>query len=309
MPVPDTFYTASPHWTWYIILYFFVGGIAGGCFLLSALLHFFGRPEDRRVVRAGFYVAGLGAMVSGLLLTVDLPRPERFWHMMIQSHTGYPMFKSWSPMSVGVWGLLLFGLFAFLAAVGALVEDVGPIWKPLTWAPVRVLTRARVQDLIAVIGSFFGLFLAGYTGVLLSVTNRPLWAESPFLGLLFLASAASTAAATLILVAIRRRLADGDAIERLARFDRGALALELLALLLFLASLGPTFKVLLGWWGVLLAVVVSGGIVAPLLLERAGRSNLPRAATLVLVGGLLLRAVVILSSNTISAIGSGVTVR
>lgn len=307
--MPDTFFTASPHWAWYIILYFFVGGIAGGCFLLSALLHFFGRPEDRPVVRAGFYVASLGAMVSGLLLTVDLPRPERFWHMLIQSHTGHPMFKSWSPMSVGVWGLLLFGLFAFLAAVGALVEDAGPSWKPLTWAPVRVLTRARVQDLIAVIGSFFGLFLAGYTGVLLSVTNRPLWAESPFVGLLFLCSAASTAAAALMLVAIRRRLGDVDTLERLARFDRGALALELLALVLFLATLGPALRVLVGWWGVALAVVVSGGIVAPLLLERAARSHLPRAATLVLLGGLLLRAVVILSSNTVSAIGSGVTVR
>lgn len=309
MPVPDTFFTASPHWEWYIILYFFVGGIAGGCFLLSALLHFFGRPEDRPVVRAGFYVACIGAMLSGLVLTVDLTRPERFWHMVIQSHTGYPMFKSWSPMSVGVWGLLLFGLFAFLAAGGALVEDTGSRLKVLTWAPVRALTRTWVQDPIAVMGSLFGLFLAGYTGVLLSVTNRPLWAESPFVGLLFLCSAASTAAATMIVLVIRRRLGDADTLERLARFDRGALRLEVLALLLFLASLGPTFRVLLGWWGVALAVVVSGGIVAPLLLERAGRIHLPRAAALVLLGGLLLRAVVILSSNTVSAIGSGVTVR
>lgn len=309
MPVPDTFFTASPHWEWYIILYFFVGGIAGGCFLLAALLHFFGRPEERPVVRAGFYVACIGAILSGLVLTVDLPRPERFWHMVIQSHTGYPMFKSWSPMSVGVWGLLLFGLFAFLAAVGALVEDVGPAWKPLTWAPVRVLTRARLQDAIAAIGSFFGLFLAGYTGVLLSVTNRPLWAESPFVGLLFLCSAASTAAATMIVLVIRRRLGDADTLERLARFDRGALALELLALVLFLATLGPALRVLVGWWGVALAVVASGGIVAPLLLERAARSHLPRAAMLVLLGGLLLRAVVILSSNSVFAIGSGVTTR
>ena len=34
----DTFFTASPHWTWWIILYFFVGGIAGTAFFLVSLL-------------------------------------------------------------------------------------------------------------------------------------------------------------------------------------------------------------------------------------------------------------------------------
>ena len=112
-----------------------------------------------------------------------------------------------------------------------------------------------------------------------------------------------------MLIVTRRRLADGDALERLARFDRGALVLELAALVLFLTSLGPAFRILIGWWGVLLAVMVSAGIVAPLVLERSSPSHQPRVATLVLVGGLLLRIVVILSSNGVSAIGSGVTSR
>src|SRR2546430_17724044 len=45
-----------------------------------------------------------------------------------------------------------------------------------------------------------GLFIAGYTGILLSVTNRPIWADSPWLGALFVASGVSTGAATLILL-------------------------------------------------------------------------------------------------------------
>ena len=44
---------------------------------------------------------------------VDLGRPERFWHMMIQSETFRPMFKWWSPMSAGSWGLSAFGAFSF----------------------------------------------------------------------------------------------------------------------------------------------------------------------------------------------------
>jgi formate-dependent nitrite reductase membrane component NrfD len=121
--MPDTFFTSSPHWTWWIVFYFFVGGIAGSAFLLASMLHLAGRPADRPLVRLGYYTAFVGVLISGLLLTVDLNRPERFWHMLIESNTGRPMFKSWVPMSVGSWALLLFGLFAFLASLAALSEE------------------------------------------------------------------------------------------------------------------------------------------------------------------------------------------
>jgi formate-dependent nitrite reductase membrane component NrfD len=310
----DTFFTASPHWAWYIVGYFFIGGIAGGGFFLASLLHFFGRPEDRPLVRLGYYVAFVGAVVSGLLLTLDLTRPERFWHMLVQSNTGRPMFKPWSPMSVGAWGLLLFGGFAFLGALGAAAEEERLRWKPLSWTPVRALARGWPAGLIAALGSVLGLFLAGYTGVLLAVTNRPIWADSNFLGMLFLVSGASTGAASLILLSIWRRIAPPASLSWLFQFDRGALRLELLVLVVFLVSLGSVARVLVGWWGLLLLVgVVGAGILAPLLLERrtepAGASHMVRSAALVLLGGLLLRVVVILSSEQIHALGSGVTGR
>lgn len=310
----DTFFTSSPHWAWYIIWYFFVGGIAGCGFFIAALLHFFGRPEDRPVVQLGYYLACVGALVSGALLTLDLNRPERFWHMLIQSHTGAPMFKSWSPMSVGAWGLMLFGAFATLAALGAAAEEGR--WtarmKPLAWRPVRALGRGVPAALVAGAGSLFGLFLAGYTGVLLAVTNRPLWADSNLLGALFLFSGASTAAATLILLARWRGESHPASLQWLARFDRGALGLELVTLVAFVVSLGPVARVLVGWWGLVLLVgVVGAGIVTPLVLERRphvpGHGHLARAAALVLVGGFLLRVALILSSNEIHAVGSGVT--
>src|SRR6266508_2090927 len=56
----DTFFTASPHWTWFIIPYFFVGGLAGGAYFLAATLEWFGRPEDRPVIRTAYSLAFWG---------------------------------------------------------------------------------------------------------------------------------------------------------------------------------------------------------------------------------------------------------
>jgi formate-dependent nitrite reductase membrane component NrfD len=230
--------------------------------------------------------------------------------MLIQNHTGEPMFKPWVPMSVGSWGLLLFGLFSFLAALTSLSEERERS-RLLRSAPILFLRRRGPSVVIAVLGSIFGLFLAGYTGVLVAVTNRPIWADSTLLGLLFLVSGASTGSAALILLAIWRRTGHPDSVDWLAWFDRRVLLLELLVLILFLLSLGSVARVFLSWWGVVLLLGVIGiGVLVPLLLERGHRvptRHLVRSASLVLVGGFLLRVVVLLSSNEIQVLGSGVT--
>jgi formate-dependent nitrite reductase membrane component NrfD len=283
----DTFFTSSPHWRWLIVLYFFIGGIAGGAFVIASLLHLFGRIEDRPVVRHGYNVAFLGALVSGLLLTIDLSRPLRFWHMLIRSNVGALMFKSWSPMSVGAWGLLLFGLFATLAALGQ--------------RSVRPLGEGVLAKIIAAIGGLLGFFLAGYTGVLLAVTNRPMWADTQWLGLLFLLSGISTAAATLILLSLWRRDAGAGTLSWLTRFDRAALVLELVILVVFVISLGSVARMLVGFWGlVLLLGVVVFGIVIPFVQEKGVPTMGP--AVLVLIGGLLLRFAIVFSSDQFSRI-------
>src|SRR5256886_4053120 len=85
--------------------------------------------------------------------------------------------------------------------------------------------------------TLFRSFLAGYTGVLLSVTNRPIWADSPWLGALFLASGASTAAAWLSLLGPKRGAAESS-LRWLSTFDARALVVELLLLIVFVVSLG-----------------------------------------------------------------------
>jgi len=288
----DTFLTAAPEWSWLVVLYFYFGGIAGGSYFIAALIDLFGDEADRPLARLGYLIAFPAVLLCGPLLIVDLKRPERFWHMLLQSERLLPMFKLWSPMSVGSWALTLFGAFAFLSFLGA-------IWRPFAFA-----RRDPLRKLITLVGGALGFFLASYTGVLLSVTNRPIWADTNLLGLLFLASGASTGAALMLLLAERRRAVGSDSLHRLSTFDNWAMVVELVALAALVASLGAVARVWLSAWGLALVVgVVLLGILIPLLLHwrprLLGRASLPAAAVLALVGGFVLRAVVVLSSEAL----------
>jgi protein NrfD len=293
----STYFSAPPDWGWLIVLYFFFGGLAGGCYFIAALIDFFGRSEDRPLACLGYYVAFPCVVISGILLIVDLYRPERFWHMLIESNTYRPMIKFWSPMSLGSWALLLFGLFSFLSFVGALVED-----NRLAWPAGRKLRRPAIGGvLISVLGGLFGLYVAGYTGVLLAVTNRPIWSDSPLLGMLFVVSAASTSAALMILLAERNHWTM-PGIADLHRMDVWVIGLELIVLIAFLVSLGAVFRAWLNAWGLLLLLgVVVLGMLVPLTLswrrQWLGDLNATTSAALVLIGGFVLRMAIVFASE------------
>lgn len=296
-PPSDTFYTHAPEWTWLIVVYFFVGGIAGGSAFLGAMLDLFGAPQDRPLARLAYVVSLPLIAIGGPLLIWDLNRPERFWHMFIQSETGRPMFKYWSPISFGAWGVGVFGLFIFLAAVGTLAE-LGHL--P---ASLRLLREGVVGKVVSALAGLFGLFVAGYTGILLAATNRPLWADTTLLGLLFLLSSISAAAAVLILLSWR--WGHQGSVHWLAEMDVYSSLLELVTLIVLVISLGSVALEVWGnGWGVLLLVgTVLLGILLPLALHfrphLAGRMSLPSAAALVLIGAFVLRAVVVLSSEAV----------
>ncbi len=308
-PAPSsTWFTAAPHWQWLIVLYFFIGGLAGGCYFLAALMDLFGRPEERPLARLGYYTAFSCVVLSGIVLSLDLGRPLRFWHMLIESNTYRPMFKYWSPMSIGAWALLVFGLFSFVSLLGALAEDDRIRWPALRtisarWPALRKLRApSALGRVIAVLGAIFGIYVAGYTGVLLAVTNRPIWSDTPLIGMLFVVSAASTSAALMILLGYRF----GGAMPGLAnlhRMDDWVVALELLVLIAVMVSLGPVFRAWLNAWGLLLLLAIVLGMLVPLILSWRGRQlrqlNMATARVLVLLGGFLLRVVIIFSSESI----------
>jgi formate-dependent nitrite reductase membrane component NrfD len=180
----------------------------------------------------------------------------------------------------------------------ATLEEGGVVRR----AGVRKLRQGLLGTLIVVLGGLFAFFVAGYTGVLLSVTNRPIWADTHFLGLLFLFSAASSAAAVLILLGRWRGAETAATVHWLSWVDSGALVLELLALIALVVSLGSVARVWLSLWGAILVVgVVVAGILLPLTLHLRprllGQLSVPAAAALVLVGSFLLRVVVVLSAE------------
>jgi formate-dependent nitrite reductase membrane component NrfD len=299
----STWVTYSPEWGWLIVLYFFFGGLAGGCYFLAALIDLFGRPEDRPLARAGYYVVLPCLAISGILLIWDLSRPERFWHLLIESNTLQPMFKYWSPMSIGSWALLLFGVFALFSTLAALADGGRVSWR---W-PHRFRPPRPLGTIVAVVGALLGLYVAGYTGVLLAVTNRPLWADTPLVGMLLVVSATSISAALMLLIAHRQRYALPAALA-LSRIDKATLVLELLVLAAILITLGPVAQVWWSLWGLLLLIgVVLLGLVVPLALHwrRPGlfAGSALAASALVLIGGFILRTVIVFTPSVVNLPG------
>jgi protein NrfD len=294
----STYFTVSPEWGWLITLYFFFGGLAGGAYFLAALIDFFGQPEDRPLARLGYYISFPCLIISGFLLVIDLYRPLRFWHMLIESNTFQPMFKYWSPMSVGSWALLIFGIFSFLSFLGALAESDRLRWS----AAGRLRPPGAMAKVIAIVGGLCGLYVAGYTGVLLAVTNRPIWSDTPLLGMLFVVSAASTSAALMILLAQRAAWVM-PGLAALHRMELCVLGLELIVLIAVVISLGPVLRAWLNLWGLLLGTIIVLGMLFPIVLNWRknwlGNLNTTATAALVLIGGFLLRIVIVFSSEGI----------
>jgi protein NrfD len=282
-------HTQMPLWEWWIVWYFFLGGIAGGAYFIAALIELVGRPADRPIARAGYFIAFPLILVCAVCLILDLGRPERFWHMIVYRKTFLP-WPNWdSAISVGSYGVGMFGFFSLLSFVDA-------------WANHRLL-RGIVRKVVAILGAVAGFFLASYTGVLLSTTHIPVWADTPLLSALFAASSLSTGAAAIALLLSLQGFHVADSLSALKRTDNWAMIIEIVLLVAFLLLLGSAAMPLLSGMGSILLIGVSGvlGLLIPLALQwRSGfqGAHAPAALTmltslLILIGGFALRTVIV----------------
>ena len=298
----------SSDWPLLIDLYFFLGGLAGGAFVIATIANLLDARRYRDIVRVGYYIAFLAILPGPLFLVADLGLPTRFLHMVMVSKPSLDIgmnaftvgpfhLKLLSPMNAGAWALLGFSVLAFLAALDVFLEDRGG----------RSMSTLRV--VVGVIGGALGFFLAAYPGVLLGATARPLFISAHWLGALFLVVGASTGGAAIALILSLLGGQARESLSRLMRFTAFALILQLAALVLFIVAVqtagstgvGQALAQLLSgpysltfWLG---AVVV--GILVPLALQLAG--GIKKAApamtalvsALILIGGFLVKYVII----------------
>ena len=88
-------FVAPPQWEWYIVWYFFLGGIAGGVYALGAILRLLGDQRDAPIARLAFLLPyaiigafallGVGFWLAyrdcscarGLSTSFERPKPRR----------------------------------------------------------------------------------------------------------------------------------------------------------------------------------------------------------------------------------------
>ena len=294
---PAEHFALPPNWDWWILGYFFFGGLAGGSYAIGTLLRLVGTAADQRAARIAFITSFLALLPCPIFLIADLGQPLRFINMLFDASNGGFAFKPWSPMSLGSWALLGFGLFSFVSFVGAVAESG---WHAAD--PIARIFRGTVGAVWNIIGTALGLFVCAYTGVLLAVSNQPVWSDGWPLGGLFLASSLTGAAALLLLLANSRRDIDAGTKVRLALADRNFAILEAVLLVVFLVTVGlaGTIGKMAGVW-LLLWLVVILGLAAPFAFSRldgARRWAPVTAPLLALLSVLALRALVIFSAQS-----------
>src|SRR5437762_3165375 len=148
-----------PVWTWEIPVYFFVGGLAGMAAVIALIGLIFHQGD---LTRTAMWIAAIGAILSPILLIMDLGRPRLFLNML-------RVLKHQSPMSVGAWILLVSGG----CAVPSLIALELHAHQIFTGGFDQFL---KIAASLLILGSAsWGMFLATYTGVLLGATAIPAW--------------------------------------------------------------------------------------------------------------------------------------
>ena len=270
-------------WPWYYVaIYFFFGGIAAGAYLLAAMTLVFGTPNrDRPLMRWATYLSAILVLICPVLLILDLGQELRFWRMLTQ-------FKLVSPVSLGSWALLIFGFFTVLSSLIFLAEDG-------SWKIGAAFLKRLPHGLLMRIGAFFGIFVAGYTGVLLSSTVIPFWNSNQLLGLTFLVSGLSTALAAVTLLLMWRGYHNVADSHNFHSLELILLGFEILLVVWMVFQEGGEILYSGQFIFTFVVAVAVLGVLIPMIMllmyrERAMPSSmLALMSVLILIGGFFLR--------------------
>lgn len=312
-------------WKWELVIYLWIAGVAGGAYFSAFMINTITRGRYPQLPKIATFVGVPLVLLGSLLLVVDLGEQLRAWHL-------FTRFRLGSPMSMGSWILLLYALLGLvmIALWWARSFEPGEVRLTVISGLASVIRPAAAAvRVLAWIELVLAVLLVTYTGVLLSATNQPLWGGILLLPALFVASAVSTGMALLVLIL---RTGFGSLVDMLFGGEGESLPSEMLHVM-GIASLILGIVELVVLVGYLLwlaffstaagasavAVLLTGamsiifwggvvlvGLLIPLILEFAslkGREavvgSMLASASLVLLGGLFLRAAVLLGGQMV----------
>lgn len=282
-------------WGWEIPVYLFLGGLVAGMMIISGYFIFKGRYTDKKCSCHYLPVISIIALTLGMFaLFLDIEYKIHVWRF-------YTTFEITSPMSWGSWILILVYpslVLMLLINPDKILEDKIPYIKKIN---EYFSKHPYFVKNIGIGNMILGGMLGIYTGILLSsLVARPLW-NSSILGMLFLVSGLSSAAAFVHMIA-----KDRYERELLAKADNGFLVIELFIFLLFFIGLFTATQVHIDAANLLLSgsyapvfwvFVIGLGIVIPLFIQSLAVNHKIQhtaiAPILVILGGLLLRFVIV----------------
>ena len=196
--------TYEPIWGGIIAWYLFLAGLGGGAFITSAFLKWT-KPEATTMRRIGHIIAPVVVIIGLVLLMFDAKagflNPLRF--ALLLTNFG----------SVMTWGVVFLASFTVIALVVLLLDFL----------------KKPIPNWLDIVGVIAGVCVAIYTGVLLGVCQTfPLW-NNALLPILFLVSALSTGAASVIAVGILVKPEEFNEIGILKKTHYALPAIEILA--------------------------------------------------------------------------------
>ena len=292
--------TFEPIWGAIIAWYLFLAGLGGGAFVTSAFLGW-RHPEAVNMRKIGHIVAPVAVIIGLVLLMFDakagLMNPLRF--ALLLTNFG----------SVMTWGVVFLAGFTVVALV-ALVLDI---------------LKKRVPVWLDIVGVGFGVAVAMYTGALLGVCKTfPLW-NNALLPILFLVSALSAGAASVLLISIVKHADEFNRVGVLKKFHfcLPFIELVLVAALMFVTctnsisgwnsvmsllagSYAPLFWIGLVLIGLVIPTVLETWLLffSPKEFEESRKAHYISAASDagVLVGGFLLRFLVVVAALPVTMV-------
>jgi len=313
-------------WEWPIAIDLWVAGMAGGAYFAAFLIDRISGRKHPLLPKIAMFLGVPLVLLGSLLLVVDLGEQLRAWHL-------FTRFRVESAMSMGSWILLVYALIgiAMIALWWSKSFEPGEVrLAVLSGLASAIRPAAPVIGVLSWIALVLAVLLMSYTGVLLSSTNQPLWASTFLLPVLFVASAVFTGTALLLLVLKTGlgRLLDilfggkGEPVpsETMDAIGNAMAIVGVVQLVVLVAYLGgvalfgtPTAASavatmtagplsFLFWAGVVLV-----GLLIPLGLQfasmRAKREaivgSVLTSTSLVLIGGFILRLVVVLGGQMV----------